>query len=101
MLVLLVIAAAMTGLWWTRRDRAPGMPPNGDHVIAQSEQRCLSCHGHTQRRPRPVNHPLRDDCFSCHRDDAGRLHTRPGAPTTLPGGWRDDPRLERRQQERP
>ncbi|BCW93635.1 hypothetical protein EG19_08000 [Thermoanaerobaculum aquaticum] len=74
-------------------DRAPKMPSDPDHGIDLPEIRCLSCHGYGQKHPRPEDHPLRDDCFSCHRDAQGKLHPRWDAPTSLPGGWRDDPRL--------
>lgn len=74
-------------------DRPPKMPADPDHAVDVSEIRCLSCHGYGQKHPRPERHPLRDDCFSCHRDARGQLHPRKDAPTSLPGGWRDDPRL--------
>ncbi|MFN3412857.1 MAG: hypothetical protein ACK42L_02220 [Thermoanaerobaculum sp.] len=74
-------------------DRAPKMPPDADHQVSVPEVLCLSCHGYVQKHPRPANHPLRDDCFSCHRDSQGKLHPRKDAATSLPGGWRDDPRL--------
>lgn len=74
-------------------DRAPKMPNDPDHGINLLETRCLSCHGYGQKHPRPDDHPLRDDCFSCHRDAQGELHPRRDAPTSLPGGWREDPRL--------
>lgn len=80
---------------WAISGRAPGMPADADHGTDQSEARCLECHGHAGRRPRPDDHPLRDDCFSCHRDAGGDLHERSGAPAEIPGGWRDDPRLSR------
>jgi hypothetical protein len=69
------------------------LPGDRDHALDQSEERCLSCHAHAARHPRPADHPLRDDCYSCHRDPTGALHPREGAPMSLPGGWRDDPRL--------
>jgi hypothetical protein len=80
---------------WVTADRAPRLPDDGDHRPGQAEAICLGCHGHTARRPRPADHPLRDDCYSCHRDAAGALHARDGAATEIPGGWRDDPRLAR------
>ena len=80
---------------WATSGSAPRLPADGDHGTDQSEARCLSCHAHGERRPRPADHPRRDDCFSCHRDAAGALHARHGAPTELPGGWQDDPRLAR------
>jgi len=90
-------AAAVVGLaLWATADRAPRMPGDADHGVAQSESHCLSCHAHTAREPRPPDHPPRDDCFSCHRDAGGELHPRDNVPTSLPGGWRDDPRISRR-----
>ncbi len=78
---------------WTASDRPPRMPADADHSLDQTEGHCLSCHGYGRSHPRPADHPLRDDCFSCHRDARGVLHPRPQAPTAIPGGWRDDPRL--------
>jgi len=79
---------------WAAGGKAPHLPADGDHGLDQAEARCLTCHGRGGRNPRPADHPQRDDCFSCHRDAAGELHPRPGAPTAVPGGWRDAPRLE-------
>ncbi|HVN32847.1 MAG TPA: hypothetical protein VMT45_12765 [Thermoanaerobaculaceae bacterium] len=73
----------------------PRLPADPDHALEQAEAHCLTCHIHTGRHARPAGHPLRDDCFSCHRDPRGVLHPRPAAPTSLPGGWADDPRLAR------
>jgi hypothetical protein len=78
---------------WAASGKAPRLPADGDHAVAQAEARCLGCHMRAGAHPRPAGHPLRDDCFSCHRDHAGVLHPRRGAPTSLPGGWRDDPVL--------
>jgi hypothetical protein len=78
---------------WLLTDRPPRMPGDGDHDVTLAEAHCLTCHAHAARHPRPADHPLRDDCFSCHRDAAGALHPREGAPTGIPGGWGDDPRL--------
>lgn len=72
------------------------MPADADHRLADAETRCLECHRRDARHPRPADHPLRDDCHSCHRDASGVLHPRKGAPTELPGGWRDDPLLRPR-----
>ena len=85
MVLLLVLLA-------TRRT-PPRLPPDRDHALDQAETHCLGCHPRTSRHPRPADHPLRDDCFSCHRGPDGVLHPRPGAPTSLPGGWADDPVL--------
>jgi len=73
--------------------KPPRLPRDRDHGLAQAESRCLTCHSRGDAHPRPAGHPLRDDCFSCHRDPAGALHPRPGAPTSIAGGWRDDPVL--------
>lgn len=74
-------------------DRPPNMPQDSDHRPEQSELSCLSCHGYGKKHPRPESHPLRDDCFSCHRDWRGKLYPRREAPTAFPGGWQEDPRL--------
>jgi predicted CXXCH cytochrome family protein len=92
-LALVVVAAV---LLVTTGRKPPRLPGDRDHALDQAEERCLSCHAHGARNPRPADHPLRDACFSCHRDQTGTLHPRAGAPTSLPGGWRDDPRLARR-----
>jgi hypothetical protein len=85
-------AAAAVGVWATS-GKPPRLPADADHALGQAEAACLRCHARTGQNPRPADHPLRDDCFSCHRDAHGRLHPRPGAATSLPGGWRDDPVL--------
>lgn len=90
---LLLGLSGVFAVLWVASDRAPKMPMDSDHLVSLPETRCLSCHGYGQKHPRPEKHPLRDDCFSCHRDAHGKLHPRRDAPTTLPGGWRDDPRL--------
>jgi len=77
---------------WAAGGKAPDLPADPDHRLGQGEADCLACHGHAGRSPRPADHPPRDDCFSCHRDAAGELHPRPGAPTAVPGGWQDDTR---------
>jgi len=82
-------AVVLLAVLWAVADRPPRLPADGDHGVDQPESRCLSCHGVVARWPRPAHHPPRDDCYSCHRDAAGRLHPRRGAPTELPGGWRD------------
>ena len=89
---LAAIVLLIGGLW-AASDRPPRMPADGDHKPELVEVRCLECHGHTARHPRPADHPQRDDCYSCHEDAAGRLHPRRGAPQSLLGGWESDPRL--------
>ena len=88
---LAVIVLLIGGLW-AASDRPPRMPADGDHAAELSEARCLECHGHAARHPRPADHPQRDDCYSCHKDAAGALHPRRGAPQSIPGGWAADPR---------
>ena len=90
---LAVVAALGIAAWWATSGRPPRLPSDADHSVGQSESSCLACHVHTGRHSRPPDHPLRDDCFSCHRDSRGGLHPRLGAATELPGGWRDDPQL--------
>jgi hypothetical protein len=87
-----IVALASLG-WWAVGGKPPRLPRDANHGLDQGEAHCLSCHAFTAKHPRPPNHPPRDDCFSCHRDPDGALHPRRGAPTSLPGGWRDDPRL--------
>jgi hypothetical protein len=87
------LAIGAVVVFWTTSGKPPRLPADDDHAFEQAEAHCLHCHVHTGPRPRPSDHPLRDDCFSCHRDPRGGLHPRTGAPTSLPGGWRDDPRL--------
>ncbi len=88
----LALLALLIGGLWAASARPPRLPADADHSLAQPESHCLDCHRHLARHPRPLDHPSRDDCFSCHRDAGGTLHPRPGAPTSLPGGWADDPR---------
>ena len=89
----LALAAAAGLGWWASGRKPPRLPADADHALDQTEAHCLTCHAFGAKHPRPPNHPLRDDCFSCHRDRNGTLHPRRSAPTSLPGGWRDDPRL--------
>jgi hypothetical protein len=92
LLWVLAPAALLVAVLLTR-STPPRLPADANHALDQTEAQCLTCHLHTGKRVRPDDHPLRDDCFSCHRDPRGVLHPRPGAPTSLPGGWADDPRL--------
>jgi hypothetical protein len=46
--------------------RPPEIPGDWDHVSARTEKDCLRCHGPDGDHVRRPNHPLRDDCFSCH-----------------------------------
>jgi hypothetical protein len=87
------VAALLLLALWAGSDRPPRLPADADHAADLPEARCLECHGHTAREPRPADHPPRDDCFSCHKDAAGALHPRRGAPQSVPGGWESDPRL--------
>ncbi len=90
--VLGLAAPVAVGLWATS-GKPPRLPADGDHAVSLAEAKCLGCHTRSGAHPRPAGHPLRDDCYSCHRDPAGVLRPRRGAPTSLPGGWRDDPVL--------
>ena len=96
LLWIAALALLFLVLLLTRRT-PPSLPADPDHAVSQTEGRCLSCHMRTSRHPRPADHPLRDDCFSCHRGPDGVLHPRRGAPTSLPGGWVDDPVLAGRR----
>lgn len=91
-MLLLLVTSLLLALWLLRSE-APRMPADADHDPDQVEATCLTCHGFRGPQPRPPAHPLRDDCYSCHGDGSGRRHPRPDAPTALPGGWPDDPRL--------
>lgn len=82
-------AGAVLLILWAVSSQPPRLPADADHGVQQPEASCLFCHGVAGQRPRPARHPRRDDCYSCHRDAAGRLHPRRDAPTELPGGWRD------------
>jgi len=88
-------ALVLAGVFLASCERPPRLPGDAAHAVEQSETACLSCHGARAANPRPADHPPRDDCFSCHRDSAGVLHPRPGAPTSLPGGWAEGPPLRR------
>lgn len=94
-LLPIVILVLFAMLWLFRPDdpTGPRMPGDADHDPSQTESDCLACHSHQSFSPRSMQHPRRDDCYSCHADAEGRLHRRPDAPTELPGGWPDDPRL--------
>jgi len=95
LLLWLLAAGILLGALLLATSKPPRLPGDRDHAFDKAEAYCLSCHSHAGKHPRPPDHPLRDDCFSCHRDPGGDLHPRPGAPTSLPGGWADDPRLAR------
>jgi hypothetical protein len=88
----IAVGALVIGGLWAGSSRPPRLPADADHAPAQAESHCLCCHGYGQRQPRPADHPPRDDCFSCHKNATGLLHPRQGAPTSIPGGWADDPR---------
>ncbi|MGD1147704.1 MAG: hypothetical protein ABR961_07140 [Thermoanaerobaculaceae bacterium] len=93
LLRLAAVAALGAVALWATSGKPPRLPADPDHSVGEAETRCLRCHVHTGAHPRPTDHPLRDDCFSCHRDARGVLHPRQGASTDLPGGWKDDPGL--------
>jgi hypothetical protein len=67
-LVFLAVAGALVGLLvlYTVQHRRPRIPADADHVQVASRDRCLSCHGPGMRNARHPNHPLNDQCFSCH-----------------------------------
>ena len=79
---------------WATSGKAPRLPADGDHAVrAKAEAKCLEGLSPASRRaPAPGRAPAPTTASSCHRDHLGVLHPRRGAPTSLPGGWRDDPR---------
>jgi len=66
--LFLIVGGLLAGLLvlYTLRSRPPHLPADADHEQAVDPDRCLSCHGPGQRRPRGPKHPLNDQCFSCH-----------------------------------
>lgn len=66
--IFLMVGGFLAGLLvlYTLRARPPHLPADADHVQAIDPERCLSCHGPGQKRPRRPSHPLNDQCFSCH-----------------------------------
>ncbi|MGH7254338.1 MAG: hypothetical protein ACREI3_01045 [Nitrospirales bacterium] len=53
------------------REVNPPVPDTPRHRAATSEQACLQCHAPRTRAPLPPRHPKRQDCFRCHRSEAG------------------------------
>jgi hypothetical protein len=53
-------------LYYTLTHQRPLIPADADHVQAQTQQRCLDCHGPGKKNARGRNHPLNDQCFNCH-----------------------------------
>lgn len=64
--VAAVAVAAVMFLMLFGWNPAPAIPRDLDHARSPDEQACLRCHGPDGQNARPKNHPLRDDCFSCH-----------------------------------
>jgi nitrate reductase cytochrome c-type subunit len=53
-------------LYYTLTHQRPLIPADTDHLQAQTQQRCLECHGPGKAHARGRNHPLNDQCFNCH-----------------------------------
>lgn len=66
--VFLAVALAVPTLLvvYTVTHRRPPIPADADHVRTFEPAGCLACHGPAGKRPRDRNHPLNDQCFSCH-----------------------------------
>jgi len=52
-------------LFYTLTHRRPLIPRDADHEGVEPA-RCLECHGPGRDHARGPNHPLNDQCFSCH-----------------------------------
>lgn len=50
--------------------KPPPIPADEVHPLIATERDCLQCHGPGKPQVRSRNHPLRDDCFSCHMWEA-------------------------------
>jgi hypothetical protein len=68
MVVFFVLAALVSGalVLYTVQHRRPFIPADADHAGEQAPAQCLSCHGPGARKARGPNHPLNDQCLSCH-----------------------------------
>lgn len=66
--VFVIFALGLTGLLiaYTLVHRRPLIPADPDHARSLEPVRCLDCHGPTGKNRRGKNHPLNDQCFSCH-----------------------------------
>lgn len=51
---------------YTLQHHRPLVPADADHLPARDQAECLRCHGPGARNARGPNHPLNDQCFSCH-----------------------------------
>lgn len=45
------------------------VPVNDDHPRPLAVEKCLDCHGPGQVAPRAPDHPPKDKCMLCHRDE--------------------------------
>ncbi len=68
LILFLIVAAGLMGMLivYTVRHRRPPIPADADHLRSTEASQCLSCHGPGAKRPRGPDHPLNDQCFSCH-----------------------------------
>ncbi|MBM4124095.1 MAG: hypothetical protein FJ246_03930 [Nitrospira sp.] len=70
--VLAVVAVVvMVSLLPSPRDRNPPIPGSPEHRAVSSEKMCSTCHAVGQSRPLTERHPKRQDCFRCHKPNAG------------------------------
>ena len=53
-------------LYYTLTHRRPLIPRDADHLMPQTQERCLECHAPGKAHARGRNHPLNDQCFNCH-----------------------------------
>jgi hypothetical protein len=61
-----IAVGALLAMVFLGTDPPPEIPADRDHVASRSTEACLSCHGPGESAARPPNHPLREDCFTCH-----------------------------------
>jgi len=59
-----LVMALLVG--YTLTHRRPHIPADADHAGVLEPARCLECHGPGRDHARGPNHPLNDQCFSCH-----------------------------------
>lgn len=48
-------------------ERSPHIPHDTVHQDLHTEQECLACHGEGMQNARKKTHPLKDQCFICHK----------------------------------